>query len=90
MSHMFGANLADLDNLKATFVGKAGEVSSLTTALSAKVDPGATAWQGPGAENFRAAWNNDFRPALVKLEQALGEAAEAVGTYRVNIEAATR
>jgi WXG100 family type VII secretion target len=90
MATMFGADLADLDTLRSTFEGKATEVNALTSALTAKVDPGATAWAGPGADNFRAAWQGDFKPAMVKLESALREAAVAVGKYRDNIEAATR
>jgi len=56
MAGMFGANLADLEQLRATLDDKAGEVQSLESTLSAKVAPGATAWEGPGADKFRAAW----------------------------------
>ena len=87
---MFGANLADLDGLKGLFETKASEVNQLTSTLNNRVQPGATAWQGPGADKFRAAWSSDFQPAMVKLEGALNEAAVAVGKYRQNIEAATR
>jgi WXG100 family type VII secretion target len=90
MANMFGADLGDLETLRSTFDRKADEVNALTGGLNAQVAPGATAWSGPGAESFRAAWDGDFRPALVKLESALREASGAVGTYRDNIEAATR
>jgi WXG100 family type VII secretion target len=90
MSVMFGADLGQLDTLRSTFESKATEVNGLTATLTAKVDPGATAWAGPGADNFRSAWEGDFKPAMVKLESALREAAVAVGKYRDNIEAATR
>ena len=90
MANMFGADLADLESLRGQFSTKAEEVAGLTSSLSAKVEPGATAWSGPGADNFRTAWNGDFKPALAKLETALREASTAVGTYRDNIEAATR
>ncbi len=89
-SGMFGANLADLDALKGLFENKASEVNQLTNTLNGRVQPGATAWQGPGADKFRSAWSTDFQPAMVKLESALTEAAVAVGKYRQNIEAATR
>ena len=89
-SGMFGANLADLDGLKGLFENKAAEVNQLTSTLNNRVQPGATAWQGPGADKFRSAWSSDFQPAMVKLESALNEAAVAVGKYRQNIEAATR
>jgi WXG100 family type VII secretion target len=87
---MFGANLADLEGLKGLFETKAGEVDQLTSTLDNRVQPGATAWTGPGADKFRSAWNGDFKPAMVKLEAALKEAATAVGKYHQNIEAATR
>jgi len=90
MANMFGADLADLETLRGTFDRKADEVNGLTASLNAQVAPGATAWSGPGADNFRTAWESDFQPALVKLETALREASVAVGTYRDNIEAATR
>ncbi|HEX9854955.1 MAG TPA: WXG100 family type VII secretion target [Acidimicrobiia bacterium] len=90
MSAMFGANLGDLVALKSLFDGKATEVGSLSSTLSGKLAPGATAWTGPGAEKFRAAWSNDFKPALGKLEEALREASVAVGKYHDNIEIATR
>jgi WXG100 family type VII secretion target len=87
---MFGANLADLDQLRAVFDGKAGEVQSLEATLSAKVAPGATAWEGPGADKFRAAWEQEFAPALRNLQEALTQAGIAVARYRDNIEMATR
>ncbi len=90
MANMFGADLADLEKLRGEFDRRAEEVNGLTSTLSAQVEPGATAWSGPGADNFRSAWNGDFKPALSKLETALREASVAVGTYRDNIEAATR
>ena len=90
MPGMFGANLADLEQLRAVFDSKAGEVQSLESTLSAKVAPGATAWAGPGADKFRAAWEQEFAPALRNLCEALNQAGVAVAKYRDNIEMATR
>jgi WXG100 family type VII secretion target len=90
MSGMFGANLADLEQLRAMLDSKAGEVQSLESTLSAKVAPGATAWVGPGADKFRAAWEQEFAPALRNLREALNQAGIAVAKYRDNIEMATR
>jgi WXG100 family type VII secretion target len=87
---MFGANLADLEQLRVTLDGKAGEVQSLESTLSAKVAPGATVWEGPGADRFRAAWEQEFAPALRNLREALSQAGVAVAKYRDNIEMATR
>jgi WXG100 family type VII secretion target len=87
---MFGANLADLDQLRSMFDSKAGEVQSLESTLSSKVAPGATAWQGPGADKFRSAWETEFSPALKNLREALVQAGVAVAKYRDNIELATR
>lgn len=90
MAGMFGANLADLEQLRALFDSKAGEVQGLERSLSAKVAPGATAWEGPGADKFRAAWEQEFAPALRNLREALSQAGVAVAKYRDNIEMATR
>lgn len=90
MAGMFGANLADLDQLRSMFEGKAGEVQALETTLTNKVAPGATAWEGPGADKFRAAWEHEFAPALRNLREALVQAGIAVAKYRDNIEMATR
>ena len=90
MAGMFGANLADLEQLRAMFDSKAGEVQGLESTLSAKVAPGATAWEGPGADKFRAAWEQEFAPALRNLREALNQAGLAVAKYRDNIELATR
>ena len=90
MAGMFGANLADLEQLRAMFDSKAGEVQSLESTLSGKVAPGATAWEGPGADKFRSAWETEFAPALRNLREALNQAGVAVAKYRDNIEMATR
>lgn len=87
---MFGANLADLDQLRSMFDTKAGEVQSLESTLTSKVAPGATAWEGPGADKFRSAWETEFAPALRNLREALVQAGVAVAKYRDNIEMATR
>lgn len=87
---MFGANLGDLQSLRALFEGKAGEVESLQATVSGKVARGATAWEGPGAERFRAAWDGEFMPALNNLREALSQASVAVAKYHDNIEMATR
>ena len=90
MAGMFGANLADLEQVQALFDSKAGEVQGLESTLSAKIAPGATAWEGPGADKFRAAWEQEFAPALRNLREALNQAGIAVAKYRDNIELATR
>jgi WXG100 family type VII secretion target len=90
MAGMFGANLADLDQLRSMFDTKSGEVQSLEATLTNKVAPGATAWEGPGADKFRAAWEQEFAPALRNLREALVQAGIAVAKYRDNIEMATR
>jgi len=90
MAGMFGANLADLDQLRSMFDGKAGEVQSLESTLTSKVAPGATSWEGPGADKFRAAWEQEFAPALRNLREALVQAGVAVAKYRDTIEMATR
>lgn len=87
---MYGANLVDLEQLRAMFDTKAGEVQNLESTLTGKVAPGATAWEGPGADKFRSAWETEFAPALRNLREALIQAGAAVAKYRDNIEMATR
>ena len=90
MAGMFGANLGDLEQLRSMFDSKAGEVQGLEKMLTNKVAPGATAWEGPGADKFRAAWEQEFAPVLRNLQEALVQAGIAVAKYRDNIEMATR
>ena len=90
MAGMFGANLADLDQLRSMFESRASEVQTLETTLSNRLAPGATSWEGPGADKFRAAWEQEFAPVLRNLREALMQAGSAVAKYRDNIEMATR
>jgi WXG100 family type VII secretion target len=90
MAAMFGANLEDLQSLASLFDGKVEEVKNLQQTVGGRVERGATAWEGPGADRFRGAWNGEFAPALENLAVALGEAAAAVRKYHANIEMATR
>ncbi|MDJ0496928.1 MAG: WXG100 family type VII secretion target [Acidimicrobiia bacterium] len=90
MAGMVGANLADLDQLQSMFESRAGEVQTLETTLSTRLAPGATSWEGPGADRFRAAWEQEFAPVLRNLREALVQAGSAVAKYRDNIEMATR
>lgn len=90
MAVMFGANLEDLQSLAVLFDGKVQDVKGLRQTVGGRVARGATAWEGPGADRFRAAWETEFAPALENLAVALGEAASAVRKYHANIEMATR
>ena len=90
MAAMFGANLEDLQLLEKLFLEKVQQVDGLRTEDSGRVARGAVAWEGPGADRFRAAWDSEFAPALVNLSAAMKEAAVAVNKYHVNIEMATR
>ena len=45
---------------------------------------------GRDADKFRAAWEQEFAPALRNLREALVQAGVAVAKYRDNIEMATR
>lgn len=86
---MFGADLGQLESLAQLFRREWNEVVRLKGAITQRVGAEATAWTGPGADRFRAAWEGEFAPALEKLRAALEEAENAVRQYRENIERAT-
>lgn len=77
MSGIIGAQIPELEHLQVSFQRQSAAVSDLMTALSSDVE--ATWWQGGAADRFRTAWESDFRPALVRLEEALKEAGDEVG-----------
>ena len=72
-------DMAQMDNLATQFT-KAGErvqelMSTLSGITTDTIGPG---WEGASAQRFLAAWNNDFKPALDKLNLALNEASGEV------------
>ena len=84
-----GGNLEQMDQLKATFTGRARDTETLRSQLESAVTTHIPSnWEGPAAEAFRDAWNSQFRPALEKLTQALDDAAREVQNRRNAIQQA--
>jgi WXG100 family type VII secretion target len=71
-----GANMEELQALGAKFTQEAQAVNELLSRVEGEVSR--TQWQGPAADRFRGAWNNEFRPALRNLSQALEEASTEI------------
>lgn len=71
-----GATIEQMHTLQGVFTQKAGTVQELTHTISGQVDN--TWWVGPAAERFKAQWESEFRPTLMRLEAALQECSAEV------------
>jgi len=84
-----GGNLEEMSNLQKTFTTQASATGDLQRQLNTAVDTHITAdWEGPAALAFRDAWQQQFKPALDKLQTALNDAASEVRNRREAIEKA--
>ena len=72
-------NMAQMDNLASQFTKAGDNVQTLMSTLSGittdTIGPG---WEGASAQRFLAAWTNEFKPALDRLNLALNEASAEV------------
>ena len=75
-----GADLEQLAALRAALLRQAQTVEQMATELRGQL--GATTWQGPAAERFRAQWSSEFEPALRRIQAALQDAGTDVGRHR--------
>lgn len=83
-----GADIGQLQALKATFDKEAEDVGRLMSALDRQIQQDNTWWIGPAADKFRNEWNGTFKPNLQKLQAALKEAGTEVENRRRAIETA--
>ncbi len=76
-------DMAQMDTMSQQFAKASADVQALMTDLNrittGTVGPG---WEGASAQRFLAAWNAEFKPALDKLNVALGEAGAEVSRRR--------
>lgn len=72
-----GGELGQMRSLKSNFERQAQTVSELQSSIRNQLNN--TLWKGPAADRFREGWQNEYEPALRKLQDALGEAAGEVG-----------
>lgn len=75
---LIGAQIPELEALKASFIRQSGQVEHLMTTL--RGDVANTYWQGRAADAFRSAWESDFEPALLRLANALVDAGDEAGS----------
>ena len=73
---MIGAELEQMLGLRASFDRNGVQVGEVARAIRGQIT--STFWKGPAADRFRHAWDGDFEPALRRLQEALGEAAQEV------------
>ncbi|HZU17835.1 MAG TPA: WXG100 family type VII secretion target [Candidatus Dormibacteraeota bacterium] len=73
---MIGGELEQMQSLKASLDRHGVQVGEVAGAIRAQI--AATFWKGPAADRFRQMWGDDFEPALRRLQEALGEAAQEV------------
>lgn len=82
-----GGDLEAMDRLKSKFDQQSAAVESLMADLQSQVNTIVqVSWEGPRANEFASAWNDQFKPALTKLKAALGEAAREVAETRRGYE----
>ena len=87
MTAFVGGNLEQLAALTSTFAREGEQVERLNRAIDASLAQ--TQWTGLVAEEFRRRWNEEFRPMLVNLQDALLEASQVVAARRDAIDQAT-
>ena len=71
-----GADMGQLEQLKATFDRESQDVARLRSTINSQLH--GTQWQGPAADRFRSSWDGEFAPSLQRLEQALQEASAEI------------
>ncbi len=70
----WGANLSELQAFSADLRGMSAELNEILAKLNRRLE--ATSWQGPDADSFRAEWHDTFVPALKRLANEVGAAAD--------------
>ncbi len=70
----WGANLSELQAFSSDLRGKSSELREILAKLNRRLE--VTSWQGPDADRFRAEWHDTFVPALKRLANEVGAAAD--------------
>ena len=73
---MIGAELEQMQGLRASLDRNGVQVGEVARSIRGQLV--STFWKGPAADRFRQGWDGDFEPALRRLQEALGEAAQEV------------
>ena len=81
MSSMWGADLGRLETMERQMRAACERLG--TTQVSLRAQVAATPWRGADGDRFRAAWDQDIRPALVSAVQQLAAAADTMQRNRL-------
>ncbi|HEX2316029.1 MAG TPA: WXG100 family type VII secretion target [Thermomonospora sp.] len=89
MSDRRGANIAALEDLSRMFSKHSRNLDALIKDLNGRTASSTEIWWGPGADRFRAAWQ-EAKTAFDRMAIALEEGGQDIKRSQQNIEAATR
>lgn len=79
MSSTIAGELNQMDSLSKDFDTAAGQVTDLMSKLdSITTTTIGTGWKGNSAQKFLGQWTEEFKPALVRLNEALAAASAEV------------
>ncbi|MEV7230358.1 WXG100 family type VII secretion target [Polymorphospora sp. NPDC051019] len=73
---VIGGEITQLHSLNGNFRRQSATVDTLLRELRTELDN--TYWRGGAADRFRAAWQSEYEPALMRLSAALEDAAQEV------------
>jgi len=77
-----GATPEELDTLGGTFEAQIDMVASIISNIDTPL--GTSDWEGPGRDAFQGEWDDTFKPALAKLNEAFGVAGKRCKTTAEN------
>jgi WXG100 family type VII secretion target len=84
-----GGSISEMENLARIFSKHAKNLDALIKDLNGNTVNSTAIWWGPGADRFRAAWQ-EAKGSFDKMAMALEQGGKDVRTSVQNIEAATR
>ena len=71
---MYGANPEELRGLGASLTAQIERIDAVTSTVDGVLN--GTNWTGPARDRFVEEWNNSFKSALGKLNEAFGAAGK--------------
>jgi WXG100 family type VII secretion target len=88
MTALRGGAIDEMQQMAKTWGAQAGQLRQLTTSLNGTTANSTAIWTGPGADKFRAEWQQ-CRAAFEKMATTLDDGSTAITKYANNIQAAT-